>query len=122
MRYECDIAGLESDYIELSDSWSRAEVRAFWAMTSRDGADYGALMRRKLIALHLTCVDAEPLTTVEQFTEDNLEMLDMRAFQWLSFVPVAHVTRLGTLGETTRLRLFGNAGESAAQVNNSPTA
>lgn len=121
MRYICDIPGLESDYVELSDAWSRAEVRQFWKFQGEDADAFMALIQRKIVAMHLSLVDAEPLTTADQFTSDNLDLLDYRAFEWLRWVPLTHVRRLGELGEAARLRLFENTGESATPVTPSPT-
>lgn len=122
MRYTCDIPGLEDNTLELSDAWSRAEVRQFWQYQGEDAEGYMALIQHKILAMNLTCIDAEPLTTADQFTSDNLDRLDFRAFEWLRWVPITHVRKLGELGEAARLRLFKNTGESATPVNPSPTA
>lgn len=121
MRYTCDVEGCAGNFIELSDAWSRREQLDFWSMSAEDGAKYGALIRRKIIAIHLACIDAPDITTAEQFTETALETVDLRVFEWLRNVPIAHVISLGKLGEASGLRLYASSGESAALPNGSPT-
>jgi hypothetical protein len=113
--YKCDIPGLEDNFIELSDSWSRKEVRSFWEL--KDDV-YLALLQSKLIACHLARPGDTPITEPVAFTAEVLDTLDWRIVRWASTVPVAHVQALGELGEALGRRLFGSTAEP---VHDAPT-
>ena len=102
-KYTCDIPGLEDNFIELSDSWSRREVRDFYQFKD---TEYLALLQSKLVACHLARPGAEPLTEPVAFDADVMDTLDMRIVHWVAGVPVAHVAGLGNLGEAPWARLF----------------
>ncbi len=118
MKYDCDIPGLEHNFIELRDDWSRGQVREFW---TAKGEEYIALIAKKITAAHLDVPDGEPLTSGEQLTVDALDTVDSRVFQWFMVVPVAHVQALGDMGEAARRRLLSSTGESTAPTTDSPT-
>jgi hypothetical protein len=118
MRYQCDIPGLENNFVEFSDAWSRAQRRA---LRQLNGDTWLQLLAGNVIAIHLDCPDGEPLTTLEGVTNEMFEAVDMRVWDWFQFVPIAHVHNLDNLGETSGRRLLGMNGESAAQPTTSPT-
>lgn len=119
MKYQCDIPGLEHNFIELRDDWSRGQVREFW---TAKGEEYFALVAKKTTACHLDVPDGEPITSVEQFTLDAIDTIDSRVFQWFMMVPSAHINALGEMGEAARRRLLSSTGESTAPTTDSPTA
>ncbi len=119
MKYDCDIPGLEHNFIELRDDWSRGQVREFW---TAKGEDYFALIAKKTTAVHLDVPDGEPVTDPTQLTVAALDAIDSRVFQWFMAVPVAHVQALGDMGEAARRRLLDSKGESTAPTTDSPTA
>lgn len=118
MRYECDIPGLEDNFIELSDGWTRKEVRSFWEF---QGAEYLALVLSKLIACHLTRPGQEHVTQPVALTSDLLDELDIRLVHWVSSVPVKHVSELGSLGEACGRRLFASTETNSEAESAAPT-
>jgi hypothetical protein len=117
MRYSCDIEGLEHNYIELSDVWSKKQIEAFL------DADIEAnlvLLRPKIVSLSLARVDGEPITSADQVTNDSLEEIDFRVFHWFKVALVVHVTSMKKLGEASGWRLIAIVGETATRTKTSP--
>lgn len=112
--YQCDIPGLEDNFIELSDFWSRREVRDFY--TFKDES-YLALLQSKLIACRLSRPGALPLTEPVAFDADMMDALDMRIVYWVATVPVAHVAGLGNLGNALARRLSASIGTNSNQAS-----
>lgn len=123
MRYTCDDPAFAGDFVEFSDSWSRAQVRAAWAawaaIPSRaDGiseeevaaGEEGllAVLRPKIVAMHLTCVDAEPLTKAADLTPERTEEMDTRLYAWFVNVWIKHLNDLAELGNALGLTLFAS--------------
>lgn len=113
MRYECDEPAFAGDYVELSDSWSRAQVRAIWASIPDDGIAQGdaeelflALLRPKVLSVHLTCVDAQPITMASELVPWRTEQMDTRLYGWFGAVWVRHLSGLADLGNALRRKLF----------------
>jgi hypothetical protein len=106
MRYECEDEAFAGDFVELSDSWSRAQTRAIWAAGGEDEAIFLDLLRPKIIALHLTCVDADPITRPDEMTPERTEAMDMRLYRWFANVWWVHLRDLANLGEALGRRLY----------------
>jgi hypothetical protein len=98
MRYECDDPLFAGDFIEFSDTFSRAEQRALNVESARDEAAFLDLLRPKIKALHLSCIDAEAITRREDFTSERTEAMDLRLFGWFAVVWVRHLRGLLDLG------------------------
>lgn len=130
MRYEPDDPTFAGDYIEFSDSWSRVQVRQAWASlpavaTAAEG-DEGedallACLRPKIIALHLTCVDAPPITKAADLTPRRTEEMDERLFGWFASVWVKHLNDLTELGNALGRRLRDTSA-IPAETTTRPTA
>lgn len=111
MRYDCDDPAFAGDFVEFSDSWSRAQVRAAWAAIP-DSATIANLagegvwldaIRPKVVALHLTCVGEQdapvaPITDAAELTPERTEEVDTRLYTWFSKMWVDHMNGLSTLG------------------------
>lgn len=118
MRLQCDIPGLEHNFIEFSDAWSRAERVQF----GQFGDGWLALIASKTVAVHMDRPGKEPLTTLDNVTDEILDEVDWRVYRWFTFTPRAHIEGLDNLGEASRRRLLSKNGElSAAPVNDSRT-
>lgn len=102
-KYTCDQAGFEDNYIELSDTWTRREVRDFYQF---NGADYLALIAKKVVTCHLVCPGGEPIVDGSGFTDDGLDRIDYRVYGWVVDLPVKHVADLGELSLACGRRLF----------------
>jgi hypothetical protein len=105
MRYECEDEAFAGDFVELSDSWSRAQTRAIWA-AGEDEAIFLDLLRPKIIALHLTCVDAPPITHADALTVERTDDMDLRLYQWFANVWWVHLRDLANLGNALGRRLY----------------
>jgi len=114
MRYTCDDPAFADDYIEYSDSWSRAQVRETWAALPEvakaeagDEAEDALLskLRPKIVALHLSCVDADPITDPADLTPRRTEQMDTRLFEWFAASWVVHLNNLANLGNALGRRL-----------------
>jgi hypothetical protein len=111
MRYECEDDAFAGDFVELSDSWSRAQVRTIWAASEDTDkeqveANLLACLRPKIIALHLTCVDAEPIETPDELTPERTEQMDERLYRWFANVWWVHLRDLANLGNALGRRLY----------------
>lgn len=106
MRYDCDEPAFEGDYIEISDSFSRAQKREAWDAFGKDEELFLSLLRPKILGLHLTCVDADPITSAEDLTTERLDQMDVRMYTWFSCIWVAHSQGLTDLGNALGRRLF----------------
>lgn len=98
MRYECEIAEFGGDFIEFSDKWSRGQQRALWEAAGEEEAIFLALLRPKITALHLTCIDAEPITRPDDLTPEHTDAMDVRLYGWFGTVWATHLRGLRDLG------------------------
>jgi hypothetical protein len=121
MRYECEDDAFAGDFVEFSDSFSRGQQRALWAAAGEDEELFLSLLRPKITALHLSCVDAEPITRADELTTERTEDMDLRLYSWFSFAWVAHMRGLTDLGNALGRTLFAiyepAAKQEAALVN-----
>jgi hypothetical protein len=111
MRYECEDEAFAGDFVELSDSWSRAQSRAIWAAAESEDreqieANILACLRPKIIALHLTCVDAPPITAADELTPERTEQVDLRLYRWFAEIWWVHLRDLASLGNALGRRLY----------------
>lgn len=108
MRYACEDDAFAEDFVEYSDSWSRAQVRATWTAIGGDEAEARLLecLRPKILALHLTCVDALPITDAGDLTPERTEQMDTRLYTWFAETWTIHLRNLATLGNALRRQLL----------------
>lgn len=122
MRYKIDDPGLAHNFVEFSDSWSRKQTRAAWAAydalpTSTSDADAQAkaeeasaklldALRPKIVALHLDCEDAPPITEPADLTLARLDEMDERVYRWWINVWIVHLRGLSQLGNALGRRLY----------------
>lgn len=132
-KYQPDDPAFAGDFIEFSDSWSRRQVNETWASlpavrTAEEGdeAEDALLskLRPKIIALHLTCVDAPPITDPADLTPRRTEMLDTRLYEWFAATWVMHLNELTELGNALGRRLSATSAtsESTKGTAKQPTA
>lgn len=117
MRYDCPVPEFPDDYVEISERWSRGEVKAFF---SANGDEYLDLVKRKVVALRLTTTDGA-ITEPEQLTLEAIDTVDVHVWKWFSVAINRGVDTLYTLGEEIALRwLRGSATPTTALTNGSP--
>jgi len=107
MRYYCDMDGLGDNWIEVSPSWTRREVRE---MHEAEGPEFMDIWRRKVTACHLEKQDGEPITDPSIVTEDVLDDLDLRLLGFVGGVLSQATLDLRTLGNVSG-RLSSNGKE-----------
>ena len=113
-RYECEHKEFAGAYVELSDVWTRGEMRRF-AAEQTDPDAYWSLIRSKITSLSLPTVDGDVIDNPDMLTdEDVLDAVDVRLWQWFSYVPIKHVGELRKLGEALGLGLFSTNGAMAS--------
>jgi hypothetical protein len=131
MRYDCDDPAFVGDFVEYSDSWSRIQVRETWASLPElaeanvgDEAEDALLkhLRPKIVAVHLTCVDAPPIISPADLTPRRTEQLDARLYQWFAQSWVHHLNSLTQLGNALGRKLFATSDMSLNGATTTATA
>lgn len=128
MRYEPDDPTLAGNFIEFSDSWSRAQVRAAWATipdanTAQAADTEGRLLdclRPKIVTLHLDCVDTAPITDPADLTTERTDEIDERLYKWFAYVWMKHLGELSKLGEAVGRRLWLTSATSSSNGATKP--
>lgn len=69
MRIECKEAGFESNWVDVSDRWTRRETASLYTVS---GEDYFALLRAKVTDCHIVPTVGEPITDPQDIAPDNL--------------------------------------------------
>lgn len=104
IRVECSTPGLEGNWIEVDDIWTRKELQAFVSLQSEA---YWTLWGRKVTGCHIELPDGGVVTepaTVGLVLDD----LDIRLLRWLSNAVLTATRYLLNLGEgSARLSLNG---------------
>jgi hypothetical protein len=117
MRLTCTIPGFEHCFVELSDRWTRREVRAFREADTAEGV---AVLRRKITAIHLDCADGNHITAPDQMTDERLDEVDTQVYLWMPGALMIGLRELENLGFRAGLRLFDTTGEASTQTKPSP--
>lgn len=119
MRLQCSIEGFEQCYLEISDRWTRKEMRDFRTANLADTID---LFKAKITGVHIECADGNHITTVEQMTDERLDQVDSRVYFWMPGALTQGLKELETLGFLAGLRRYDITGENSTQANPSPAS
>ena len=109
---ECTTPGLEANWIEVDEVWTRKELQAFLALR---GDAYWELWGRKVTACHVELVDGGVLnvpTAVQQVLGD----LDIRLLRWLTAAVLMATNHLLDLGEASALLSLNGVGMAATRT------
>lgn len=109
-KYQCDIPGFEDCWFELSERWTRGELKAFFAET---GNKYLDLVRSKIIACYFAAEGA-PITEPAQLTSENVDRIDIWLWKWFGTAVAVGVDELYSMGEAHARRW---SGEYAKQMD-----
>lgn len=104
MRVTCSIEGLEQNWVEFTDRWTRAEQRE---LTDANDETWFALFRRKATACNLALEDGTVITNPAQVTPDAVEGMDLRLVGFLGASMTWVCAELRVLGNASR-RLSSN--------------
>jgi len=111
IRVECSTPGLEANWIEVDETWTRKELQAF---VSLQGEAYWALWGRKVTACQVLVTDGGVVTDPAA-VQEVLDDLDIRLLRWLSSAVLTATNHLLSLGEASALLLLDGVGVAAAQ-------
>ncbi len=104
IRVECSTPGLEANWIEVSEVWTRRELQEFATVT---GDAFWALWARKVSACCIVDATGEALSD-PAVVQQRLDDLDIRLLRWLSAAVLSATQHLLNLGEASaRLLLNG---------------
>ena len=97
MRYDCTIPGFEGNFVELSDNWTRGDVRQYFALK---GDDYLNFIRSKIVTVHLQMADGA-IDCAEKFTNENIDNVHLHVWRWVGLAIQKGVDDLYALGEAS---------------------
>lgn len=103
MKYQCDIPGFEDCWFELSERWTRGELKAFFAET---GEAYLDLVRRKLTGIHML-TETGAIDTPEALTMEATDSVDIVLWKWFGTALNVGVDELYSMGEAHARRWSG---------------
>lgn len=108
MRRYCPVETYADNYVEFSESWSRADIRDF-AKTTRVMIE---IMQRKITDINLRLTDGTVIISPDDITEENLDKMQWEVFQWFIVLPQLVVKEILDLGEAVRHQLLLTPEES----------
>lgn len=97
MRIECDIAGLEANWVDVSDVWTRRE---FKALVGTDGGELIEMLHDKITACNIETADGA-ITDPAEITESSMDDMDLRLVGFIGSVLVTACMRLRELGNVS---------------------
>lgn len=115
MKYSYYEENPDEVFVEWDDVWSRKDVRVF-TDEKTSSEDYFKILKEKIVSLRLPLSNGEVVEEIE--SEDDLDEMDIRIWQWFALTPLKHIARLRELGEAKGLSLFTtNAAAKEAMKN-----
>lgn len=119
MRLQCPIEGFEQCYVEISDRWTRREIREFRTARTEDAV---GILTAKIIAVYLECADGNHITEPAQMTEERLDEVDARVYLWLPGALLGGLRELESLGFLAGLQRSATTAATSTPTTNSPNA
>lgn len=101
MRFTCNIPGLEDNWIEFSDVWTRGEGKDLFTLPEKQAFD--KYFARKAVTCHLEQVDGEPLTDPKAIAYEGLDNVDARVFGFVARALFSAYTEQQRLGNASAL-------------------
>ena len=119
MRWECKVPGLEGNWIEVADSWTRNEEKAL-DEAKGDDVKFFAIWRAKVTACHLVTADGRTLTAPAE-VEASVGDLDIAVLQGMgSVLDFARFERRKLGNASWRLSSNGTAPNGPAAAAKAP--
>lgn len=109
-KYICDIPGYADYFVQISDNWTRGDMKRFsitW------GADFLELVRPKLVSISLPGID-----TPNALTTENTDALPYALWRWLATALQKGKDDLHSMGEATARRSLDGSGKLASARDN----
>jgi len=105
LKYHCEIEGLEANYVEVVEIWTRAELRD---LVEADESNMLGWLQLKIEGCRLETVAGRIVEKGSEINEDLLDELDLRLLQFLGTVLLQAGVYLRSLGNLSgRLSLNG---------------
>lgn len=114
MRYDCDYEGYDHCYVEISDSWTRGEIKRFFAS---NGDDFLSILQSKVTAIHLD-MNSGVIDSADKLTVENSDNVDMGLWRWFATALNKGVDDLYSLGEANARRWLDAQGKSTTAPDN----
>lgn len=95
MKFYCDIEGLQENWVDVGEAWTRAEVNA---LNSAGEQETLALFYSKVQACHLVAEDGTTVTDPKQVTAEFLDKVQIQLVGFIGGVMPIAVRRLQNLG------------------------
>lgn len=114
VRVQCTTPGLEGNWVEFSDVWTRKELQDYMGLR---GGEFVALWQRKVTAIHIETPAGEVITDPLELHQ-RLDDVDIRMLTFATDAGIDATAHLLTLGEANRRLSF--AGDAAAQTTTTP--
>lgn len=114
IRVECTSEGLENCYVEVSERWTRNDIQALF----EPGAE-AALVRRKVTACYLECVDADAITDASAIYDADGKLhpdLDVRLINFVPAALIMAVDRIASLGKVNARLSSAGTGRAATMT------
>lgn len=119
IRVECSTPGLEANWIEVDEVWTRRELREF--VTLR-GAPFLELWVRKVTACHIEWPDGDVVVTDPAEVPAAHDDLDVRLLGWLSSAVLVATEHILSLGEASARLSSDGVGVAVPKMNPTMTA
>lgn len=121
IRIECTIDGLDDNWLQLSDTWSRREMRAWYtAVLQADESTWLPILQSKLLGVHMRLIDGTPIADADALIE-QLDNMDVRLARWLPHSVLGALVEMLALSESSRRILLNGAAVPAASPTTAPT-
>lgn len=103
MRFDCPVHGFEDNFVEITERWSRKDVRNFYELK---GEEYLSHLRTKIVSINLGSSVQSP----EDFTSEKIEDVDMQVWKWFSTAVNLALDTLYSMGEEIASRWLREQG------------
>lgn len=110
-KYICDIPGYADCFVQISDNWTRGDMKRFSVTW---GADFLELVRPKLVSISLF----GGIDTPAALTTENTDALPYTLWRWLATALQKGKDDLHSMGEATARRSLDGSGKPASAQGN----
>ncbi len=117
IRVECTTPGLEENWLDVSDFWTRAELQEYGELS---GDPFVDLWRKKVVACHIETGDVAINDPAK--VHDQIDQLDIRLIKFLTSGPRTVTDYLLSLGEANKRLSLPGTGEVATTKRMVPAA
>ena len=98
MRFFCDIEGLENNWFDFADKWTRGEVKRVESGQWQDDEEFFSFLAGKVEECHIEDETGNVAESVEALTDEFLDNCDARLTGFVASAPFFAVRELQRLG------------------------